>query len=204
MGTNFYARILPTEPKKQHIKNLIDENDFESIISEVEDIYGRFEPTKNEDIIHGVIHLGKRSAGWKFIWNPNIYIIKNGHLEKTPYEGGYSVKYIPDPDTLFNVYPLTKKGIKEFIDRDDVEVYDEYGKKQDKDEFFKMTLDCTKWNGEESWDSDSYNKAHPDEHKFNLRNRYTDYLESLGYKLSKYKEDFYSDGLRFLTSTDFS
>ena len=33
---------------------------------------------------------------------------------------------------------------------------------------------------------------------------YTDFLESLGYKLSFYKADFYSDGLRFSTSTEFS
>lgn len=36
------------------------------------------------------------------------------------------------------------------------------------------------------------------------RSDYINFLENLGYKLSKYKYDFYSDNLRFATTTEFS
>ena len=46
----------------------------------------------------GEIHLGKRSGGWKFLFNPN-------------YE---------------RYYPLTKEGLMNFLKRDDVIIYTEY------------------------------------------------------------------------------
>lgn len=144
----------------------------------------------------GYIHLGKRSGGWKFLWNPNIYQIRNGHMKEV--EPGH-FKYIPDPDTPYYMYPLTKKGIKSFIDRKDIEIFNEYNEKEDKEEFFKMALNWDK----ESFDSDSYHLAYPDEKVWSCKNEYTNFLESLGYKLSQDKSDFYSDGLRFSTSTDF-
>ena len=91
-----------------------------------------------------------------------------------------------------------------------MEVYDEYGKRWDKDEFFKMAIEWTTWTdyktGEEieAWDADSYEEEYPNESRLSMKNGYTDFLESLGYRLSKTKSDFYSDGLRFSTSTYFS
>ena len=157
-----------------------------------------------DEIKGGCVHLGKRSGGWKFLWNPNIFQVRNGHSEWIDHgDGSRSSRWIPEPDTAKYVYPLTKKGIKAFIDRKDIEIYDEYGELQNKEEFFQEALDWTKWNGEEAWDSDSYYKDNPSEHRWSCRNEYTDFLEDLGYKLSEYKVDFYSDGLRFSTSTDF-
>lgn len=204
MGTNFYARIIPLEEDKRALKEKIDNNDFTAVREAVEELYESFRPYHNEDPVRGTVHLGKRSAGWKFLWNPNIYQIRNGHMEWTVQ--GVDCKaghYVPEPDTPYYVYPLTKKGIKAFIDRSDVEVWDEYGDKWDKDKFFKEALSWTTWKGEEAFDADSYHKAHPEEHEYSSCNDYTDFLESLGYKLSSTKSDFYSDGLRFATSTDF-
>ena len=196
--------MIPKEPQKLQLKNLIDSNDFTEIRKQVEILYDRFQPYSMEDSIIGEIHLGKRSGGWKFLWNPNIYLIRNGHSEYTKNsKGGGSYRYIPEPNSAYYVYPLTKQGIKSFIDREDIEIYNEYGEKQDKDEFFEMALNWTTWSNEEAWDSDSYHLAHPNEKDWIYKNEYTDFLESLGYKLSKNKSDFYSDGLRFSTSTDF-
>lgn len=36
------------------------------------------------------------------------------------------------------------------------------------------------------------------------RNEYTDFFESEGFKLSRSKTNFYSDGLRFATTPEFS
>lgn len=204
MGTNYYARIIPSEEDKTRLKQLIDINDFQSINYTISELYGSFNPYEMDDIPKGVIHLGKCSGGWKFLWNPNIYLIRNGHTEKVEIEPGHSVyKFIRDPDSAYYLYPLTKEGIKSFIDRENVEIFNEYNEKLDKDEFFNEALDWVTWNGKEAWDADSYDLAHPDEKVYSCKNEYTDFLESLGYKLSKYKNDFFSDGLRFSTSTEF-
>lgn len=51
MGTNFYARIIPTKERKEHLKKLIDNDEFDLIEDEIKELYC------NE------IHLGKRSGG---------------------------------------------------------------------------------------------------------------------------------------------
>jgi hypothetical protein len=72
-----------------------------------------------------------------------------------------------------------------------------------------MAINWTTWKdlktGEvsEAWDAESYHREHPTERQWSCKNEYTDFLESLGYKLSEDKSDFYSDGLRFATSTEF-
>lgn len=212
MGTNFEAKIIPSKKRKKELHDAIDKNDFSLITKLTSEMYGSAQMNwDTNEIEGGIIHLGKRSGGWKFLWNPNIYQVRNGHSEliDNP-DGSRSSRWIPEPDTAKYLYPLTKKGIKEFIDRKDVEVYDEYGEKQDKEEFWEMAINWTTWEdpktGEikEAWDADSYDAAYPNERHFSCRNEYTDFLEDLGYKLSKYKSDFYSDGLRFATTTEFS
>ena len=94
MGTNYYARIIPSKERKEHLKQLIDENKFDEIQEEVNLMYGSDTQYSNG----AVIHLGKRSAGWKFLFNPNFE------------------KY----------YPLTKEGLMNFLKRDDVIIYSEY------------------------------------------------------------------------------
>jgi hypothetical protein len=196
MGTNYYARIIPKEEDIKKLHELINLNDFKAIREKTYELYERFEPYSADAEPTGYIHLGKRSGGWKFLWNPNLYTIRNGHYSEI--EPNHFI-YVIDPDTAYYLYPLTKEGIKSFIDREDIEIFNEYNEKEDKEEFFKMALNWDK----ESWDSDSYHLAFPDEKVWNCKNEYTDFLESLGYKLSKDKSDFYSDDLRFATSTDF-
>ena len=196
MGMNYYARIIPKEEDIKKLHELIDLNDFTAIRKKTCDLYESFRPYSMDAKPTGIIHLGKRSAGWKFLWNPNLYEIRNGHMKEV--EPGH-FKYIPDPDTPYYLYPLTKEGIKSFIDREDIEIFNEYDEKLDKDEFFNEALS---W-GKEDLDSDSYHLKYPNEKDWICKNEYTDFLENLGYKLSKNKSDFYSDGLRFSTSTDF-
>ena len=198
MGTNYYARILPTKERKEQIKRAIDADDFSTIRDLVAETYNGERPYDMKDIMKGEIHLGKCSGGWKFLWNPNVYPIRKCHFEDTP-DGRRTIKF--DSDEAYYLYPLTKKGIKAFIDREDVVIYDEYGDKQDKEEFFQMALD---WNKKDGYDSDSYVSAHPEERRWVCDTELTDLLEEEGFELSEYKHDFYSDGLRFSTSTDFS
>jgi hypothetical protein len=175
-----------------------------------------FNTSKPNAEITGIIHLGKGSAGWKFLWNPNIYIIKNGHVEKEEIEKGHhSYKYIPESDTAFYVYPLTKKGIKEFLDREDVEVYDEYGEKEDKEIFYQEAINHVTWKnpktGEirEAWDSKTYredkNNDTTEHCCYRCGGDLVNYLINSGIKFISYnRSDFYSDGLRFASTIDFS
>lgn len=206
MGTNFYARIIPTKERKQELHESIDNNNVSMVQTLVHEMYDSiYMDWGCNEIKGGCVHLGKRSGGWKFLWNPNIFLVRNGHTEWTDHGDGFrSGCWVHEPNTAKYLYPLTKEGIKAFIDREDVKIYDEYGEFQDKEEFFDMAINWTTWQGKEAWDADTYNEEHPNERKFSCRNEYTDFLEDLGYKLSEMKMDFYSDGLRFSTSTDFS
>lgn len=209
MGTNFYARIIPKRKRKNELKKLIDTDNFHEIVQEIDKTYGSFKVDYAGEVSGGEVHLGKRSGGWKFLWNPNIYIIRNGHSEWEEVEPGHKVHHwIEEPDTYYQVYPLTKKGIKEFIDRKDVKIFDEYGEEQDKEQFFKEAVEWTTWKGEEAWDAKSYEeweKGRDSNYRvYQCSGEYIDMLRSKGYEFtSESCSDFYSDGLRFSSHNEF-
>lgn len=147
MGTNFYAHIIPTKERKDKIKEAIDNDDFSTVKRLVEDTY--YSPTKY-NVEGGNIHLGKRSYGWKFLWNPNWCQIRKGHSEVDS-EGNY--RWIDDGYTIHKYYDLNKQSIIDFINQDNVVIYDEYDEKQDKKEFIDVAFG---WN--DGWDSDSYDE----------------------------------------------
>lgn len=199
MGTNFYARIIPTIEQKEELIEAINNDDFDSIKEMVAVMYDNI--TYYGAISGGNIHLGKRSGGWKFLWNPNVYVHRNGHLENG--------RYVPEPSTLFYLYPLTKEGIYNFIMQDNIEVYDEYGEKQDKETFFKEAIEWTTWRGKEAWDSKSYyeyeRKGNPSYREYKCQSELITLLQDNGVSfISESQSDFYSEGLRFATTTEFS
>ena len=214
MGTNFYARIIPTKQRKDELKQLIDTDNFSEITNEISKTYGHFDVNYSGEIVGGVVHLGKRSGGWKFLWNPNIYIIRHGHCEWEEIEPGHKVsKWIEDPDTFYYLYPLTKEGIKKFIDREDIKIFDEYGEEQNKEEFFEMAINWTTWkdkdgNVTEAWDGETYYewelKENPNRKIYKCHGEYIDMLIKDGFVPNGISNsDFYSDGLRFATNNDF-
>ena len=175
-------------------------------MKEIHRAYGRFEFNKEDDTICGVVHLGKRSGGWKFLWNPNIYIISNGHLEKT----NETYHYVKDADTICYIYPLTKEGIWNFINQDNIIIFDEYGEEYpNKKEWFDDCLNWTRWNNKEAWDSKSYEEweksQNPSYTSYPIHDNYTEMLKKEGFKFtSDSNSDFYSDGLRFAGFNEFS
>lgn len=210
MGTNFYARIIPSKKRKLELASLINTEDFYKINEEIQKTFGTYGVDYDGNVTGGIVHLGKRSGGWKFLWNPNIYIIHNGHCEYFDNgNGSRTCKWIKDSNTYYYVYPLTKEGIWNFINRPNIVVYDEYNKKQDKEKFFNDAVNWTTWNGEEAWDSKTYNEwersQNPNWITYKCSGDLIEKLISDGYKMiSESNSDFYSDGLRFSTSTEFS
>ena len=189
MGTNYYARILPKHERKKELIKAIEEDKFEVVTHLTQELYGD-RSTYEEG---AVIHLGKRSVGWKFLWNSNV---RRRYVDQNKWEAEY-------------FYPLTKKGISEFLHREDVMIVSEYFSDdipiegQDKDdhptanEFLEMALNwCV-----DGYDSKSYCKAFPDSYNYYSKDRY-DFWESIGIETDAF--DFYSDGLRFSTSLEFS
>ena len=180
MGTNFYARIIPQESDKQALIEAIN-NDQPDLVEELtQKLYG----TRNEYIGQGSrIHLGKRSSGWKFLWNPNVVKVWDSDT----------------CDMVYNyVYPLTKEGIMKFVMRDDVVITDEYGEVWDNWEFFNEALNWCKdgLDGKEYQTNPKYDAGtyYPSPERDN-------FWRELGYEPEYY--DFYSDGLRFSTSVEF-
>ena len=195
MGTNYYARIIPSKQRKKELNDAIEANDFPLIKQLTDEMYGRLEKSyDNDELIGGEVHLGKSSCGWKFLWNPNVYVVRNGHMEDV---NGERI-YIPDPNTPLYLYPLTKQGLHDFIFREDVLIYDEYDELQDKEEFWQMALK------EEGLDAAEYEREYS-KHIYPVTGELTDLLKAEGYKFTTYtNSDFYSDGLRFAGYIDFS
>ena len=200
MGTNYYARVIPTKERKKELYDAIEANDFRLVEKLTAEMYGSIRMEYGEDyVIGGVVHLGKRASGWKFSWNPNVFVVRHGHLEDTP----HGRAWVEEPSTAIYVYPLTKQGIKEFIDRKDVLIYDEYEELQDKEEFWKMALEWGYEDGNEGWDAAAYEKERPNHH-YAITGELTDLLISEGYEFTSWTHsDFYSDGLRFAGFTEF-
>lgn len=207
MGTNYYARIIPTKERKKEIKKAIDKNDFCEIKRLVDITYSSPEYDYENGYIGGEIHLGKRSGGWKFLWNPNYYKIIKGHVEQEQFNGGQYGHWVEDGFDVFKYYDLTKKSIKKFIFRKDVQIYNEYGEKQEKRKFWKMALSWGYERNDIGWDGESYEewekKQNPNRRSYDYLTDYGRFLIECGFKLNKYNTDFYSDGLRFATSTYF-
>ena len=75
MGTNYYARIIPSVESKTKLQQAIESNDFETIEELTVKLYSRLH-LDDDKLVGGVVHLGKRSGGWKFLWNPNVYVTR--------------------------------------------------------------------------------------------------------------------------------
>ncbi len=212
MGTNYYARIIPTKQRKEEMKESIDDNDFDKIKSLVNKTYSSpqfYYDGEDNDFFGGEIHLGKRSGGWKFLWNPNWYKKIKGHSEvMEDTSNSRSYHWVEDGFDVIKFYDLTRESTKQFIDREDVEIYDEYGEKQDKEEFWNMALNWGYDKDDEGWDGESYEKwemeQNPNYRPSNHETEYSKFIKECGFELNKYNTDFYSDGIRFATCTDFS
>ena len=200
MGTNFYARIIPKEEDKQKLIDAINDNQHNIIVDLASELYGR----RNEYTRKGnEIHLGKRSCGWKFLWNPNIIKYHDGYIDPETKDYIDVVKYD-------YVYPLTKQGITDFCNRKDIIIYDEYGEQFNPEEFLEMAFS---WGQPDGYTDKTYEESHKGEtgyrnycwsekYQRGMHSKDAEMWFDLGYIVEYY--NFESDGLRFATSINFS
>ena len=95
MGTNIYARLHPDNQERKKLALKIKD----AIMTNEPDMYYQVESILEEyKKKYPVIHLGKRSGGWEFLWAPN-------------------------PE----YYQANKRSIDLFLHREDVLLYNEYG-----------------------------------------------------------------------------
>ena len=206
MGTNYFAHIIPSKQRKMKLHHAIDLNDFELIKTLVDEMYGEIKKHwETKEIIGGIVHLGKRASGWKFLWDPNVFVVRHGHLE----DKNGQRRWVEEPSTGKYLYPLTEQGLHDFIFREDVLVYDEYHELQDKEEFWQMALSWGYDKDNEGWDAASYKAYERSQNKnyreYPITGELTDFLKSEGYRFTSWtNSDFYSDGLRFAGFIDFS
>ena len=113
------------------------------------------------------IHIGKSSFGWKFIFDYNH----------------------------FKYYDLNRKSINDFLCRNDVKLYDEYGEQVSIDDFW-ILVDSKK----DGYDNMSYYKDNDTLPFILFEELIPDDLKE--YNVEAY--EFYSDDLRFASTTDFS
>lgn len=205
MGTNYYAHIIPSKKRKKELTDAIKADNFDLVNKLTREMYGPIEKDwDSSEITGGVVHLGKASYGWKFLWNPNVFVIRHGHSED---KHGMR-RWVEEPSTGKYLYPLTRKGLKAFIDRENILIYDEYGELQDKEEFWKMALEWGSAKEDGGRDAASYEEYKRKENLYNsypITGELTDLLRQEGYEFtSSSNSDFYSDGLRFAGYIEFS
>lgn len=125
MGTNFYYKI---PLKKREIQDLRGSITDDPSLTDLKDLISIYTD-------HKIIHLGKRSAGWQFLWNYN--------------EGDY--------------YDPNLKSIKEFLISNNGWIENEYGDKFSIEEFFNDEVNSWLYKDKDHWDAISYHQDHPEE-----------------------------------------
>ena len=141
MGTNFYAKRLPTRRRKEKLINLvydqmdvvkivkmIDEGDFYAAKNTVNEFAEALEKTIDEQ--EKRVHIGKRSYGWQFLWQ---------------YYGG---KYYKD----------NLASIRAFLSDPDIVIENEYHETFTVDEFFDKEVSDILYKTDELFDLPSYYK----------------------------------------------
>lgn len=165
MGTNFYMKRIPTEDDIQMMSTLALERKLDELQTFVNEL--------NKEI-----HIGKRSCGWKFLFN---------------HQDG---KYFD---------PKSQESLKAWLSDPHYQIEDEYGGKLTFEEFWDMVREWDA-NPNNNWDDSAYYKYE--------RSRGNGQFEhpccpSVAYEIYNMfgvrplYHDFWLDGLRYSTSTEF-
>ena len=125
MGTNFYARHIPTAKEREQMEALLITSQWE-----------RLKEVLNESTKE--YHIGKRSCGWQFLFHS-------------------STKGAPWRDD-------TLQSIKDFLEKEDIEIINEYGDSFTPKQFWGEEIGYCLYNDPEKYiNCIQYYKEHPKE-----------------------------------------
>lgn len=191
MGTNFYLRDpkKAEQGKKEALKII---NDSQSIFSKYINKKDYIENVNNNyfwlirDQLHNIIdnvfndaemvgiHIGKRSKGWQFFWDPHE----------------------------FRYYKPNKEALIEWLKSG--EIINEYGEVFTFDEFWNNEIGyCLYHDPDKYINSEDYKKLYPKSYDYSTPYSEKEPYIKLGLNPSKHGE-FYVDNLRFATYENFS
>ena len=135
MGTNFYARHIPTEAEYVEMQKALTERQLDKLEELIKQSKAEY-------------HIGKRSCGWQFLFAPHVKLrsgFENSGKIVSPWEN-------------------TLESIKKYLSRSDVEIYDEYGQKFTPDEFWNEEVGESLYNDPEHYiNGDQYYKKYPNQ-----------------------------------------
>lgn len=159
MGTNFYLRKKLSAKEKELAKQYIEDNKYDEL----------------NQLIPEDIHIGKRSAGWKFLWDAHY----------------------------FKHYEPSKPALMEWLKSG--QIIDEYGQEFTFDQFINEELNGFLDKGydiESYYEKNPKEKYYWFDFASRINDFIRKYPDS-GIEINKYGE-FYIADLRFTVSEDFS
>ena len=122
MGTNFYARHIPTEQEYEAMQQKIVERNLDELQKLLDEAKTQY-------------HIGKRSGGWQFLFAPHIKLrvgFGNSGQVVSPWEN-------------------TLESIKEYLNRPDVEIVNEYGEVFTPEQFWNEEVGDALYNDPERY-----------------------------------------------------
>lgn len=135
MGTNFYAKHIPTEAEYEEMQKALTNRQLDKLEELIKQSQAEY-------------HIGKRSGGWQFLFAPHIKLRRgfgNSGEVVSPWEN-------------------TLESLKEYLSRSDVEIYDEYGGKFTPDEFWNEEIGECLYNDPEKYiNGEQYYQKYPNQ-----------------------------------------
>ena len=142
MGTNFYARHIPTELEYAKMQEALTNRELNRLRELL-------------DASQKEYHIGKRSGGWQFLFAPHMYM-------RDDWRKGEIVS--PWENTL--------ESIKEYLSRPDVEIYNEYGDKFTPEQFWNEEIGHCLYNDPEHYiNGAQYDKREEEEDTWDSWNK---------------------------------
>lgn len=159
MGTNFYLRKKLSHKEKEIAKQYIDDNKYDEV----------------REMLPNDIHIGKRSYGWKFLWDAHF----------------------------FEYFEPTKESLLDWLKSG--QIIDEYGEEFTFEQFWNDELVGfldKGWDIKAYYEDKPEEKYHWFDFTSRI-NEFIRKYPNLNININKYGE-FYIDDLRFTVSEDFS
>lgn len=219
MSTNFYAKIKMTDRNVARLKSYVEDmtaalnaEDYKQFDDVLDDLSYVFNNIKKETIIH----LGKRSGGWAFLWDLNnmkfykpelksiiSFLQKNNVVIEDEYGRQFSVDDFINNEIKYCLYPSSKPITEEELMQDDN--IPDYQKQYILDNYINKGISYYKY-----CTSITFHEMHPDEpiHGFwnNSMNNFSSQCQPYAVSTIKHCDsDFVTkDNIRCALFTDFS